>query len=62
MRGNDVKQLQNLLLWFNYDIGESGADGKFGNNTLAAVKAFQEDNNLVVDGIAGKKTIAALTA
>ena len=35
-------------------------DGIFGSNTLAAVKYFQRKNGLVVDGIVGAKTFAAL--
>ena len=38
------------------------ADGVFGNKTKEAVEDFQRKHGLTVDGIAGKKTIAALTA
>ena len=34
--------------------------GIFGNNTVKAVKEFQKDNNLDVDGIVGNKTWAKL--
>ncbi len=33
-----------------------------GADTEAAVRAFQRENNLIVDGIVGAKTIAALDA
>lgn len=37
-----------------------GADGVFGSGTLNAVKAFQQKNNLTVDGIVGPASFAAL--
>lgn len=52
--GQDVTDLQNAL---NKFAGKSlSVDGKFGANTLTAVKAFQTANGLSVDGICGKKT------
>lgn len=54
--GDDVEKLQNALIEAGYDVGSTGADGVFGKNTLAAVKAYQEANGLAVDGIAGKNT------
>ncbi len=35
-------------------------DGVFGPKTRAAIKAFQKDNGLQVDGLAGKQTRGAL--
>lgn len=35
---------------------------RFGRDTVAAVKAFQRDKGLVIDGIIGKNTLAALNA
>lgn len=61
MEGADVKQLQMLLIQAGYDCGKYGADGDFGDSTLIAVKAFQKDNNLEVDGIVGKNTINAFS-
>lgn len=58
--GDSVKALQILLVGFGYNIGKYGADGKFGNDTLTAVKKFQSDNQLTVDGIVGKNTWSAL--
>lgn len=58
--GDSVKALQILLVGFGYNIGKYGADGKFGNDTLTAVKKFQSDNQLTVDGIVGKNTWNAL--
>ena len=40
------------------DCGE--ADGIFGSKTLAAVRKFQQENILEVDGIVGEKTWGAL--
>lgn len=51
-----VIYIQEYLLLLNYDIGPKGKDGFFGPDTETAVKKFQQDNNLVVDGKVGKKT------
>ena len=61
-RSNAVKDLQEKLIKLGYDVGKDGADGEFGLNTLAAVKKFQKDHNLVVDGEVGDMTRAALEA
>ena len=58
--GQYVTLLQTELINRGYSCGKSGADGKFGNDTLAAVKAFQKDHGLTADGIVGPKTWAAL--
>ena len=60
--GADVKELQSLLIQLGYDCGRWGADGDFGDMTEMAVKCFQQDHDLVCDGIAGKNTFAALDA
>lgn len=39
-----------------------GVDGKYGPNTSAAVKAFQGDHGLTVDGECGNQTAASLDA
>lgn len=36
------------------------ADGVFGDNTSSALKKFQGDNQLTVDGVCGQKTWNAL--
>lgn len=61
-KGEDVRQLQIKLLAHGYSVGPDGADGDFGKNTEAAVKAFQRNNNLVDDGVVGPATWAALMA
>ena len=57
-KGEDVKTLQNLLKEKKYYCGN--IDGDFGNYTFCAVAGFQLDNNLVIDGICGPATWAAL--
>lgn len=56
--GADVIYLQQRLTSKGYGVG--AIDGKFGNKTLEAVKAFQAENNLTVDGIVGINTWNAL--
>lgn len=49
--GLEVKELQLKLLKLNYSLPKYGADGDFGNETLAALKQFQQDNNIITTGI-----------
>ncbi|MBD3882221.1 peptidoglycan-binding protein [Phormidium tenue FACHB-886] len=56
--GEAVRSLQNLLQGAGYF--SSPSTGYFGSATEAAVIAFQQDYGLIVDGIAGSQTIAAL--
>lgn len=58
--GGAVRRLQGWLSALGYDIGPHGADGRFGPDTRAALLAFQRENGLVADGVAGKRTWAAL--
>ncbi|MCS4480977.1 peptidoglycan-binding protein [Clostridium botulinum] len=39
-----------------YSVGSHGADGYLGDSTLLAVKCFQRDCNLMIDGIVGENT------
>jgi hypothetical protein len=55
-----VRQLQQALTAAGYDPGP--ADGTFGEQTEAAVAAFQQANNLSVDGRVGPETAAALNS
>ncbi|UGB24863.1 peptidoglycan-binding protein [Methylorubrum sp. B1-46] len=57
-----VAEIQRALLARGYDLGPSGADGVAGKRTEAAVRAFQRDAGLTVDGDPGPKTQAALQA
>lgn len=58
MTGAEVTTLQTKLKTLGYYTGS--VDGNFGSGTLSAVMAFQRDQGLTQDGIAGKKTVAAL--
>lgn len=58
--GDDVKQLQEYLIQLGYDCGTWGADGDFGDATEMAVRKFQKNNGLEVDGQYGPKSHAAM--
>ena len=58
--GDNTLKIQKKLQSLGYDIGVSGADGDFGNCTFEAVKKFQSDHGLTVDGIPGPNTQNAL--
>jgi conjugal transfer mating pair stabilization protein TraG len=59
-RGPAVRDVQQVLLALGYKLPRHGADGIRGLETVAAVKEFQQANNLAVDGDPGPETIAAL--
>lgn len=61
MQGTEVELMQKMLQNLGYDIGSYGVDGDFGKDTLYALRAFQKDQNLIVDGIYGPQSRAALT-
>lgn len=56
--GDDVIELQARLQYLGFY--KSKIDGKFGYNTYWALRNFQENYGLPVDGIAGTKTKKAL--
>ena len=58
-RGTAVKKLQQQLIQLGY-LSTGDDDGKFGPLTTAALKRFQRENQLTVDGVAGTKTYAKL--
>ncbi len=43
-------------------LPSTAADSKYGPGTAAGIRRFQESQSLVVDGVAGPVTLAALTA
>ena len=54
--GTAVKVLQLALVAYEYNIGKYGADGEFGLDTENAVKRFQKNSGIEVDGIVGENT------
>src|SRR5690606_21756747 len=59
-KGEAVRKLQQDLIKAGEKLPKYGADGHFGEETLAAVKSFQKKHGLTVDGIAGPQTLAKL--
>ena len=57
-RGEEVRRSQQKLTSLGYF--SSAIDGIYGTRTQSAVRSFQRDRGLAVDGIAGPKTLAAL--
>ncbi|MBM7112131.1 peptidoglycan-binding domain-containing protein [Archangium primigenium] len=58
MSGPAVRSLQDKLRTAGFNPGTS--DGKYGPRTESAVRDFQRSRGLQVDGIAGRRTMAAL--
>lgn len=56
-----IKWLQTRLIELGYSCGSCGVDGSFGYDTLSAVKRFQKDRGLSVDGNVGGDTHKELT-
>ena len=59
-QGPEVADIQKVLLALGYALPDHGVDGIRGPETVAAVKQFQKDNNLLIDGDPGVETVAAL--
>ena len=57
--GDAVKMLQGIISARGYHLI---ADGVFGPNTVDAVRRFQGDHGLQVDGVVGPQTWGALVA
>lgn len=57
-KGTAVTELQTMLKKLNYYYGS--ITGSFGSLTKQAVRKFQDDNKLTVDGVAGPATINKL--
>jgi Putative peptidoglycan binding domain/CHAP domain len=58
MQGPDVAQIQEKLTALGYAPGP--IDAAYGPTTASAVRAFQRDNKLEVDGVVGPETRKAL--
>ena len=60
----NVQMAREEVRWIQYQLNAKGytlsVDGIWGSRTEEAVRAFQADNGLVVDGIVGRLTRAAL--
>ena len=56
-KGEHVRLWQKFLNWY-HPAWHLGVDGKFGNHTAQATKAFQKNEHLTVDGVVGAKTLA----
>lgn len=59
-KGAEVKKLQRNLIKLGYNLPKYGADGDFGNETKKAVRKFQRDHDLKVDGLAGPNTLGKI--
>lgn len=57
-RGESVQRLQEMLAARGYDVGTP--DGRLGSKTEAAIRQFQADQRIGVDGIVGPETLGAL--
>lgn len=55
-----IRSIQNALVLKGFVLGQ--IDGVLGRRTIAAIKAFQERNGLLPDGIVGSKTAKVLFA
>lgn len=55
--GSVVRMVQSQLLEAGESLPVFGVDGDYGEETENAVRSFQEENNLSVDGMAGPKTM-----
>ncbi len=57
-KGENARLVQERLIQLGYMSGT--ADGKFGSQSVAALKAFQRKNSLTADGVAGSGTYEVL--
>ena len=59
-KGATVKAMQILLMGYGYKLPKYGADGEYGSETRTALKKYQLNKGLTVDGVCGDKTWAKL--
>lgn len=55
-KGDAVKTMQTMLIAIGYSCGSYGTDGDFGSDSDKALRKFQEDYNLTVDGKYGSNS------
>jgi hypothetical protein len=58
--GPAVEKIQRALIFLGFPVPNVGANGVFGDETVLAVKSYQEARGLNVDGIVGSETIGNL--
>lgn len=58
-QGPDVKRVQEALIWNDIRV-PGGADGVFGSDTAAALRTFQTNRGLSVNGVVDRTTWEAL--
>ncbi|WP_335872742.1 peptidoglycan-binding domain-containing protein [Bacillus sp. 2205SS5-2] len=58
--GKEVKDLQTNLIEAGYSLPKYGVDEEFGDETEGAVRKFQLQQKLLVDGLAGPQTLTKL--
>ena len=57
---SSVKAMQILLEGYGYSCGSYGCDGDFGNDTLSALRLYQQYHSLTADGVCGARTWSKL--
>ncbi len=60
MQGGDVRRVQMKLRQLNLLTNDSDVDSFYGPNTEAAVRQFQADKGITVDGVVGPETYQVL--
>lgn len=58
----EVTLLQEDLMAAGYELPLWGADGGYGDETVNAVMAFQDDHDLLMDGVVGQESRGVLNA
>lgn len=58
--GPEIADIQKVLVALGYELPKYGIDGIRGAETSGAIRAFQKDNDLKVDGDPGPETVGKL--